>query len=79
MRYKGSMPTQSIAELVRETRGDRSLADFAHVVGCSTASVFKWEEGAIPSTRWLVRLSEVTGRSLQDIIGLSLRAGLKAS
>ena len=72
--YKATMAQETIASLVRATRGSRTMREFAGLVGCSVPSIHKWENGAIPDTKWLVRLAELTGRPVGDVIALSLQA-----
>ncbi len=37
------------ASAVRQARGTRSIEAFAHEVGASSKTVWRWEHGAIPS------------------------------
>lgn len=59
-----------IGRRIRELRGfDRTQKDFANLLGVSQATVSKMEKGLVlPTSEVLVKLSEVSGKSVDWIL-----------
>ncbi len=61
---------KKIARRIREIRGfDRTQKEFAQLLGVSQATVSKLEKGLVlPSPQVLLKLSEVSGKSVDWIL-----------
>lgn len=59
MRSNRAIDRKALAERIRHIRGDRTLMEFAELVGVSHASVRRYEEGSLPDIDVLLRIADV--------------------
>ncbi len=59
MSKKSIVDREALRKRVREIRGDRTLSEFAELVGVSIPSVKRYEDGALPDVDVLLRIAKL--------------------
>ncbi|MBI4666196.1 MAG: LexA family transcriptional regulator [Nitrospinae bacterium] len=59
---------KALAKRIKDVRGERTLKEFAELVGVSHTSIRRYEEGAMPDIDILLKIAEVAGMDLGRLI-----------
>lgn len=68
MRTKRVIDRKALSRRIRDIRGDRTLMEFAELIGVSHASVKRYEEGALPDIDILLRIADVAKMDLGRLL-----------
>jgi transcriptional regulator with XRE-family HTH domain len=61
---------ERLTALVKQARGNKSKSAFAELLGVSHTAVGSWEQGLfLPDVKSLVKISELLGLSVEQLLG----------